>query len=144
MSVKNCSTSSATWLVQGTLQHFLKRGFKPIAVVLDCSKAFDLEKFSILFYSLLERGLPAIGVRVLCFSYQKQVAWTRWGRRTTSSNFRIRNGTRQGSEASPSFWNIYLDPLFSMLRKEGWVCTIDGVWCVVVDYVDNLIFLAPC
>ena len=141
---KNCSTSSATWLVQETLQHFLKKGSKPIAVVLDCSKAFDKAKFSILFNSLLEKGLPAIVVRVLCFSYQEQVAWTRWGRRTTSSNFRIRNGTRQGSVASPSFWNIYLDPLFSMLRKEGWGCTIDGVWCGVVGYADDLILLAPC
>ena len=141
---KKCSTSSATWLVQEVLQHFLKRGSNPIAVVLDCSKAFDLAKFNIIFNSLLERGLPAVVVRVLCYSYQEQVAWTRWGRKTTSSNFKISNGTRQGAVASPCFWNIYIDPLFSRLRKGGCGCTIAGVWCGVVGYADDLILLAPC
>ena len=37
---QGCGTSSATWLVQEVL--FLCAGSKPIAVVLDCSKAFDL------------------------------------------------------------------------------------------------------
>jgi hypothetical protein len=63
---KKCSTSSATWLVQEVLQHFLKRGSNLIAVVLDCSKAFDLAKFNIISNSLLEKGLPAVVVRILC------------------------------------------------------------------------------
>ena len=140
---KKCSTSSATWLVQETLQHFLRNGSKPIAVVLDCSKAFDKAQFSTLFTSLLQRGVPAIVVRVLCFSYQERLAWIRWGRRTTSDSFKIKNGTRQGSVASPSFWCVYLDPLFSRLRKAGWGCTVAGVWCGVVGYADDLILLAP-
>ena len=50
---RKCSTGTATWLVQEVLQHYLRQGTKPVAVVLDCTKAFDLAKFSILFSRLL-------------------------------------------------------------------------------------------
>lgn len=51
------------------LQHYLRQGSKPVAVVLDCTKAFDLAKFNIMFGRLLERGMPSIVVRVIAFSY---------------------------------------------------------------------------
>ena len=74
-----------------------------MAVVLDCTKVFDLAKHNILFGRLLERGMPAIVVRVLAYSYREQVAWVRWGRSCCSATFGITNGTRQGSVASPAF-----------------------------------------
>ena len=120
---RGCGTSSATWLVQEVLQHYLRGGSKPIAVVLDCSKAFDLAKFDILFNRLLtDRRMPAIVVQVLAFSYQEQLAWVRWGRGCTSATFRISNSTRQGSVASPAFWSMYLDPLLALLRRDGVGC----------------------
>ena len=72
------------------------------------------------------------------------MAWTRWGRKTTSNCFKISNGTRQRAVAGPCFWNIYIDPLFSRLRKGGCGYNIAGVWCGVVGYADDLILLAPC
>ena len=119
---KKCSTSTATWLVQEVMRHYLHQGTKPIAVVLDCTKAFDLARFNLLFDRLLERAVPGIVVRVLVFSYQEQLAWTRWGRTCTSSTFGISNGTRQGSVASPMFWSVYLDPLLGQLREAGVGC----------------------
>ena len=117
-------TSSATWLVQEVIQQFLRAGSKPNANVLDCSKAFNLVKFNILFARLLmDRQMPAVVVRVLAFSYKEQLAWVRrWERRCTSSTFGISKGTRQGSVASPAFWLVYLDPLFAQLRREGVGC----------------------
>ena len=44
---RKCSTGTATWLVQEVMQHYLRQGSKPVAVVLDCSKAFDLAKFDL-------------------------------------------------------------------------------------------------
>ena len=67
-------SSSATWLIQETLEHFIKRGSNPTAVVLDSNYAFDLAKFSILFNSLLVKRLPVAVVRVICFSYQEQIS----------------------------------------------------------------------
>ena len=126
------------------LQHYLKAGSKPIAVVLDCSKAFDLAKFSTLFERLLtDRRVPAIVVRVLAYSYEEQLAWVRWGRGCTSTTFGISNGTRQGSVASPAFWSVYLDPLLSDLRREGIGCHVAGLYMGVVGYADDLLLLAP-
>ena len=140
---RRCSTGQATWLVQEVLQHYLRQGSKPVAVVLDCTKAFDLAKFDIMFGRLLERGMPAIVVRVVAFSYTEQVAWVRWGRSCCSGTFSISNGTRQGSVASPAFWNIYLDPLLTKLREMGVGCHVGGLFVGVVGYADDLILLAP-
>ena len=60
-----------------------------------------------------------------------------------SDTFSIGNGTRQGSVASPTFWSIYLDPLFTLLREENIGCHISGVFVGVVGYADDLILLAP-
>ena len=69
---RGCGTSSATWPVQEVLQHYLQGGSKPIVVVLDCSKAFDMAKFDILFERLLTNcKMPAVVVRVLAYSYQE-------------------------------------------------------------------------
>ena len=140
---RRCSTGQATWLVQEVLQHYLRQGSKPVAVVLDCTKAFDLAKFNLLFGRLLERGMPAIVVRVLIYSYQEQVAWVRWGRTCCSGAFGISNGTRQGSVASPAFWSIYLDPLLAELRAAGIGCHMAGVFVGVVGFADDLLLLAP-
>ena len=141
---RGCGTSSATWLVQEVIQQYLHAGSKPIAVVLDCSKAFDLARFDILFDRLLtDRRVPAVVVRVLAFSYQEQQGWVRWGRGCTSSTFAIANGTRQGSVASPAFWSVYLDPLFAELRNAGVGCHLAGLWMGAVGYADDVILLAP-
>ena len=140
---KNCGTDTASWLVQEVLSHYVREGSKPIAVILDCTKAFDLARHDVLFQRLQER-LPEIVVRVLIFSYREQKAWVRWGREVTSSIFNISNGTRQGSVGSPSFWSVYLNPLFDLLRRADIGCRLGGLFVGVVGYADDLILLAPC
>ena len=76
------------------------------------------------------------------FIYEEQYAWIRWGN-TRSSMFPISNGTHQGSIASPSLWNVYLDPLITALRRDGVGCHIGEVFLGVMAYADDLILLAP-
>ena len=109
---------------------------------MDCSKAFDLARFDLLFSRLLDR-IPAIVVRALSFCYKEQLAWIRWGRNNISETFSISNGTRQGSAGSPSFWGIYLNPLFGVLRESGVGCHIGGVFVGVIIYADDILLLAP-
>ena len=137
---KKCSTSTASWLIQEVLNTYLKQGSKPILIVLDCTKAFDLAGFDILFGCLLEK-LPAVVVRVLVYSYKEQLAWVRWGKNCTSDTFRIKNGTRQGSVASPAFWSVYLNPLIEELRAKGIGCHIAGMYMGVVAYADDIVLL---
>ena len=98
-----------------------------ITVTLDCSKAFDKCKFDKLFGKLIDRNVPAIVVRALIFTYEEQTGCVKLaGHR--SDTFPIRNGTRQGSVASPAFFSVYLDGILSALRKLNLVVLVEYGW----------------
>ena len=139
---QDTSTTQCTWLVTKVVQHFLRQGSHPLVTLLDCKAAFDICKFNILFEKLLNTGLPAIVVRSLMFSYQHQYAWVRWGT-AKSDIFSIRNGTRQGSIASPVFWAVYCDLLIKELRQLGVGAHVAGVFMGASAYADDLVLIAP-
>ena len=136
------STTQCTWLVNEVVQHFLSQGSHPIVTLLDCKAAFDTCKFSILFSRLLESGLPPVVARAMMYSYQHQHAWVRWGE-ARSDLFKIRNGTRQGSIASPVLWAVYCDMLIKELRAMGLGAYVAGVFMGVAAYADDLVLIAP-
>ena len=123
--------------------HFLRQGTSPIiTLLLDCSKAFDTCKFSILFQKLLDRGMPATIVRVIVRVYEEQYAWVKWGN-SRSCRFSIVNGTRQGSILSPALFAVYVDDLLVELRKLGVGCKVAGVYMGAMGFCDDLLLLAP-
>lgn len=131
-----------SWLLLTTAEYFVQRGSPTLCCLLDVSKGFDRVKFSTLFESLLKKGLPAIVVRVLIFSYTEQSGFVRVaGRR--SSTFSLSNGTRQGAVASPTLWAVYVDDLLVELRRKGLGCFVAGVYMGAFLYVDDLALLAP-
>ena len=136
------STTQCSWLVQEVMGHYLRNGTNPIMTVLDCSKAFDTCRFSTLFKKLLDTGMPPIVVRAFMHMYQQQYAWVKWGE-TVSSRFKISNGTRQGSMASPALWSVYLDLLIKELRQLGVGCYVGGLFMGVVVYADDILLMAP-
>ena len=137
------STTHCTWLVTEVVQHLLRNGTNPIVTVLDCTKAFDLCKFSILFRRMLDNGVPPVVVRCLMFMYQEQKAKVRWGQ-VKSAEFSISNGTRQGSVMSPILWALYCDPMIRRLRKLGLGAHVAGVFMGVACFADDVILIAPC
>ena len=136
------STTQCSWLVMEVANHFLRNGTSPIMTLLDCSKAFDTCQFSTLFQRLLDRGMPAIIVRVIVRVYEDQYAWVRWGS-SKSSMFSIVNGTRQGSILSPALFAVYVDEMLVELRKLGVGCTVAGVYMGAMGFCDDLLLLAP-
>ena len=94
------STTQCSYLVQEIYGHYLRQKTPVLSTLCDCSRAFDKCRFDLLFKKLLDRNVPAIVVRVLIFSYEKQVAWVKWGN-VTSKQFGVKNGTRQGAVLSP-------------------------------------------
>ena len=66
----------------------------------------------------------------------------RWGQ-SRSDIFRIRNGTRQGSIASPVLWSVYCDLLIKELRGLGVGCYVAGVFMGAAAYADDLVLIAP-
>ena len=73
------STTQCTWLVQEVVQLYLRHGSHPLVAMLDCSKAFDLARWDVLFSCVLERNLPVAVMRLLIAIYQDQFAWVQWG-----------------------------------------------------------------
>ena len=136
------STTQCSWLVNEVTTYFMRRGTAVSACLLDCSKAFDKCRFDKLFSKLIEKGLPAIVVRVLIFMYEEQTGWvTLSGKQSTS--FTITNGTRQGSVLSPVIFLVYLDDLLRELRRLQLGCSIGGCWFGACGYADDLIIMAP-
>ena len=120
----------------------LRGGINPIVTVLDCSKAFDTCKFSLLFNRLLDKGLPPVVVRVLVYIYMEQYGWVKWGD-SKSSQMKISNGTRQGAILSPIFWAVYADPLIKRLRNLGLGAHVAGLFMGAVCYADDVLLIAP-
>ena len=136
------STTQCSWLVNEVTTYFMRRGTAVSACLLDCSKAFDKCRFDKLFSKLIEKGLPAIVVRVFIFMYEEQTGWvTLSGKQSTS--FTITNGTRQGSVLSPVIFSVYLDDLLRELRRLQLGCSIGGCWFGACGYADDLIIMAP-
>ena len=121
------STSQCTWLVNEVTNYYMRRGTAVTACLLDCSKAFDKCKFDVLFEKLVEKGLPAVVIRALIFIYEEQTGWVKLAGKA-SSEFRITNGTRQGSVLSPILFSIYVDGLLGDLRGKQLGCAIGGCW----------------
>ena len=110
---------------------------------MDCSKAFDMCSFKVLFNKLIDKNLPPLVVRTLVFIYQEQTAWVRWGE-AKSSQFGIVNCTRQGSVLSPCFFAVYMDDLLKELRSLGVGCHIGDVFFGAAGFADDIILIAPC
>ena len=137
------STTECSWLMMEVASYYVRRGTPCLMTLLDCSKAFDMCKFSILFQKLHQKNLPAIVIRTLIFIYEEQTAWVSWGS-ARSAQFGIVNGTRQGSVLSPGFFSVYIDELLVKLRKSGVACHIGGRFFGAAGYADDIILLAPC
>ena len=106
--------------------HFVRQGTPVILTLLNCSKAFDMCKFSTLFQKLIDRKLPSIVIRMLICVYEEQRGFTVWNG-VKSTYFHISNGTRQGSVLSPTLFSVYIDDLLKELRRAGNGCHIGGI-----------------
>ena len=120
----------------------LRNGIQPIVTVLDCSKAFDKCKFSLIFQRLHDKGLPPIVTRLLAYIYTEQYGWVKWGS-SISSQMSIANGTRQGAILSPFIWAVYADPLLQRLRSLGLGVHIGGKFMGAVCFADDVLLIAP-
>ena len=136
------STTQCSWLVLEVVNHFLRAGSHPIITLMDCTKAFDMCRFSTLFGRLLDKKIPPIVVRTLATVYEDQFAWVKWGN-ARSDQFSLTTGTRQGSILSPVLFLIYMDPLLQELRDLGIGCHVAGVYMGALGFCDDLLLLAP-
>ena len=135
------STTMATWTLSETISYFNNHGSPVYLCLLDLTKAFDHIKFSSLFIMLKER-IPFILLRFIIFSYTHQQCSVMW-QNSRSADFIISNGVRQGAIASPTFFNLYINEIFSVLEDSNLGCWIGDLYYGALGYADDLALLAP-
>ena len=104
------------------------------------AKAFD--NVSVLFWKLIDEGIPPIYLRLLLNIYTKQRVNVCWNG-TLFDTFPIGNGVKQGGVLSPHFYRIYTEDLFTLLRKKKTGCWVEGKFVGILRYVDDLLLLSP-
>ena len=139
--MKNCSTTMCSFVVTETINYFTNRKTPIYCCLLDLTKAFDTVEFSTLFRKLWGR-LPSIFLRLLIFSYMNQECLIK-SNNCLSRRFSIKNGVRQGAVASPYFFSIYLDDLFTILKRSNLGCYIGSHFLGMSGYADDCAILSP-
>ena len=66
----------------------------------------------------------------------------RW-RGSGSASFKISNGVRQGAVASPPFFNVYMNGLFSDMKESNLGCWIEAFYYGIIGYADDFALLCP-
>ena len=139
---QDTSTNMCTWLAIETIEYYLRNGSEVFACVMDMTKAFDKVQHSKLFLKLAEKGISPIFIRLLLEMYENQQANVRWNG-VISKSFPITNGVKQGAVLSPILYCIYIDGLFTRLRKEKTGCWVNDNYVGIVAYADDLLLLSP-
>ena len=139
---QNTSANMCTWLVVETIDYFQGNGSEVYACVMDLSKAFDRIKHSALFWKWLKKGMPPVYVRLLLVMYEKQKANVRWNN-VLSETFSVNNGVKQGAVLLPILFCVYIDSLFTLLRRNKTGCWINGKYAGIMGYADDMWLLSP-
>ena len=134
------STNMCTRAIE-TIDYFQRNGSEVFVGVMDMTKAFGNVKQSVLFWKLIDKGIPPIYLRLLLNMYTKQRANVCWNS-TLSDTFPIGNGVKQGGVLSLHFYCIYTDDLFT-LKKKKTGCWVEGKFVGILGYADDLLLLSP-
>ena len=139
---KDFSTTLCSFIMTETIQYYRQRNSNVIATLLDCSKAFDLVNYQILFNELIKRGLCPLACRLLIVFYSNIEGRVRWNNHF-SSNITIKNGVKQGGVMSPLLFSLYVDELILRIHNTGVGCFVGEKFSSVLLYADDIVLLTP-
>lgn len=136
------STDSAILSLKHAVNYFVGRETSVYACFLDLSKAFDLVNYDLLWNKLYNTQVPAEVVNLLRFWYENQTNCVKWGD-STSNEYRLECGVRQGGITSPDLFNLYINNLVDGLRNTRIGCHIGGMCVNSISYADDMVLLSP-
>ena len=118
------STDLCVYALTEFIEYLKRRTTSVYVAFLDASKAFDKIYHWVLVKKLLNRCVPIYLVKLLCYWYQHQSMYVKWGS-TPSSKFQVTNGVRQGGVMSLLLFIVYVNELSELLNnlvlEETWV-----------------------
>ena len=135
------STIMCTWTVSAVIDYYSRNGSAVFGCAMDMSKAFDMVEWGELFTTLMAKGVNAIFLRLLLYIYRNQQCNVKWAGKY-SQLFSVSNGVRQGAVSSAILFSVYIDELFSLLRRSRLGCHISGVYLGCFGYADDLFLLS--
>ena len=112
------STDLCVYALTEFIEYFKRWSTSVYVAFLDAGKAFDKINHWVLFKKLINRGIPIYLVKLLCYWYQHQSMYVKWGS-NMSSKFQVTNGVRQGGVLSPLLFDVYVNELSELLNKSG-------------------------
>ena len=131
------STDLCVYALTEFIEYLKRRSTSVYVAFLDASKAFDKMNHWVLFKKLLNRGVPICLVKALCYWYQHQSKYVKWGS-TLYSKFQVTNGVRQRGVISPLLFNVYVNELSELLSKSGIVGIMGGTIINHMLYADDI------
>ena len=139
---KEMGTTMCSLILKEVVQHYLNNDSHVYACFLDASKAFDRVRYDQLFKALINRGVQPPDLRLLLDQYLNQQCRASW-KGQNSSYFKINNGIRQGSIASPLLFCVYLDSLLDELEQKGIGCWVGNHYYGALVYADDIVLVSP-
>ena len=140
-SVCHASTTMCSWAATSIIDMYNRQGSTVYGCAMDLSKAFDMVEWLELFKVLESRNVSPIFLRTLLFIYTHQSCNVKWNG-ALSEKFSVTNGVRQGAVSSPTLFSVYINDLFSTLRKSRIGCKLNGVYFGCLGYADDLLLLS--
>ena len=139
---KQHSTAMCSLVLKEVINYYLNNNSDVYSCFIDASKVFDRVRHDKLFEILVDRGMPAIIIRMMLDLYQRQVMRTVWENHY-STQFGTSNGIRQGGVISPVFYCLYVDILLKSLERDSVGCRLGKHFYGAIGYADDLTLCAP-
>ena len=139
---KGCGTDLCIYLFKELVNSYNCQGSSVFCCFLDASKAFDRVNHTKLFSKLKVRGVPIFVLRVLAFWYYEQTLVVKWGRQLSKS-MNVSNGVRQGGILSPILFNVYMNDLSVLLKRDYAGLCYGDERINHLMYADDIVLFAP-
>ena len=134
-------TDMCIYTLKEFIDYYKCRGTTVYVTFLDASKAFDRLNYWLLFDKLIKKRVPLFIVKLLLFWYTHQKMCVRWGN-STSPDFFVGNGVKQGGIISPILFNIYMDELSMHLNSSGIGGYLGTAFINHLCYADDLCLIS--
>lgn len=138
--VSKRGTAEASLLVGETIQRSRRVGLPVFAANLDARKCFDRIWHDGLFYRLIQHLSVNCWLLIVKW-YRHLTAKVTFGG-TSSEEFSVARGTRQGAILSPAFANVFLYPLLASLDNSGCGAYPHQHHVPGVCYADDLLLMS--
>lgn len=109
---------------------------------MDLSKAFERVDHRILLKKIKNKQVPNFVVNILSSIFENSTASVYFGG-STSAEWSLKQGVRQGGVLSAYLFNIYVDDILCKMSKLKAGCTLGISRVNVLAYADDLVLLAP-